>query len=102
MLYVGCRVRILYSYTWPELNGTEGLIVGAGDSKDFDDFVLHPGSESDWIVSPDKWGGPIFEGENGVFLFTPDSEQLEPLLPDGLLEEIENEEVEREKALVEI
>lgn len=93
LLYVGCRVRILWSRDYPELAGTEGTIIDSG--VEFPDGVTE-----DWVVRPDAWDNDYqTDGEFDNY-FTPDSDQLEPVLPDGLLEEIRSEEVERENALV--
>jgi len=97
LLYVGCRVRILWSESWPELNGTEGTIIAEdGDPE----WLMFGEPVSDWIVRPDLWGADYLEDEANTYLFTPSSEQLEPVLPPGLLEEIMSEEVAPEKALV--
>jgi len=111
-LYVGCRVKILWSNNWPELNGTEGLIV----DKDGGQYAQVTGWKGDWIVAPDLWGSewcprieetriefvswgdkeiPVLIDIRGVF--APASEQLEPILPSKIKEQVENEELDLEE-----
>lgn len=77
-LYVGCRVRILWSLGWPELAGQEGRIIapslGAGVT-----------GRSQWLVAPDCWGTADAPrvGDNGGGQFAPSSSNLEPILPEG-------------------
>lgn len=77
-LFVGARVRILYSVGWPELAGQEGRIVQSSDDPGID-------GDSEWVVSPDSWGSPIapYSSPKGGLRFGPNSRQLEPILPDG-------------------
>lgn len=77
-LFIGCRVRILYSDSWPELAGEEGRVVsrvtGGGIT-----------GREEWHVAPDRWGSehaPTL-GRLGGTRFSPNSDQLEPILPDG-------------------
>ena len=78
-LFVGQRVRILWSESWPELAGQEGRIIGRAD----------PGLATDprceWRVAPDAWGTDFAPGSPayGPNSFWPNSSQLEPILPDG-------------------
>lgn len=69
--FVGQRVRIKYSLTWPELDGTEGVIQG------FDD--------GDLLVAPDSWGSEVcpYPDIDTEQYFAPYPEQVEPLLPEG-------------------
>lgn len=93
--FVGQRVRILFSQGWPELAGQEGRIIRAV-SHGQDDV----GPTSEWNVAPDCWGthiAPVI-GVNGGEYFAPNSEQLEPILPEGhkpceesFKEELDNE-----------
>ena len=101
-LFVGCRVRILWSHCWPELAGTEGRIIAKGDGTS----ATYGEVPRDWWVHPDAWpastpsprssvSGKIHRG------FAPCSDQLEPILPDGatastmsfqsLMESLQNE-----------
>ncbi|UGL61405.1 hypothetical protein [Xanthomonas phage DMF5-T1] len=78
-LFVGCRVRILYSKGFPELGGQEGRIVGANPG------ITLQGTPADWAVAPDRWGSwsaPIWHEKAGN-RFSPRSEQLEPIQPEG-------------------
>lgn len=100
-LFVGQRVRILFSHTWPELAGQEGRIVGKSTEKGLSGI-------SEWQVAPDCWGTweaptPVIRfGADGnprrVRWFAPNSSQLEPILPEGhkpceesFKEELDNE-----------
>lgn len=93
-LFVGCRVRILYSNTWPELDGQEGRIVAA---------LEVPG---EWVVAPDCWGSEYYPDPDVNCYFGPSEDQLEPILPDGaspskysyeeLIEELQREPVMEE------
>lgn len=70
--FVGQRVRIKYSYKWPELDGTEGVIIG------FD--------EDDLLVAPDSWGTadcPYSDIGTHQY-FAPSPEQVEPIIPEGM------------------
>ena len=77
-LFVGCRVRILWSLGWPELAGQEGRITAPA----WDGGVT---GRSQWIVAPDCWGSPIAPptGNNGGNCFAPNSNSLEPIIPEG-------------------
>lgn len=84
-LFIGCRVRILYSTTWPELAGQEGRIVGLSPSEGVS-------GQSEWLVAPDCWGTPVAPKAKIVMYkniphrgtrFAPNSDQLEPILPEG-------------------
>jgi len=85
-LYPGCRVRIIYSPNFPDLPGTEGTIVDRGP---------YPNSSGNpcWRVSCDAWGGKEWCPYK-VAWFGPTDDQLEPIIPDGLLEEIKEKELE--------
>lgn len=81
-LYVGCRVRILWSRHWPHLNGKEGVISAVWKGGTYDglptDWEVTPkGSSSAWIDVP----SPI-DGLMGWFC--PSSKQLEPIQPEGM------------------
>lgn len=54
-LFVGQRVRIIYSLGWPELAGEVGTIIEASAYP-----YNHPrlAGKSCWIVAPDCWDGP--------------------------------------------
>lgn len=76
--FVGQRVRIISSKGWPELAGEEGRIIG--------DDVSHASTErSEWQVAPDIWGSDRspYKGLLGGYRFAPNSDQLEPILPEG-------------------
>lgn len=77
-LFVGQRVRILFSKGWPELKGETGRIVDVCSSGG-----VYGGS--DWLVAPDCWGTSLAprKGTCGGTMFGPNSRQLEPILPDG-------------------
>jgi hypothetical protein len=78
-LFVGCRVRILYSLGFPELAGQEGRIVGHTPG------MTLQGNLADWAVAPDSWGSwwaPSWHEKAGN-RFSPRSEQLEPIQPEG-------------------
>lgn len=78
-LFIGCRVRILWSTYWPWLAGTEGVIVATAPN-----MPSRTGWLGDWTVVPDGWGGPEAVSKDGqVYTFNPTSEQLEPILPEG-------------------
>lgn len=72
--YVGQRVRIKWSESRPELNGTEGAIVGL-DTKATDGKTIWTG----YNVAPDLWGS--CRDKPGAAKFCPRPEQLEPLSP---------------------
>lgn len=75
--FLGQRVRIKWSVTWPWLAGTEGLIVDFANPK-----RCVKGHKGDWIVTPDGYDGPRLpdaDSEVGYSTFAPTSEQLEPL-----------------------
>lgn len=77
--YIGCRVRIKWSDSWPELAGEVGTIVGTDTYQDW-----HPESgKACWVVAPDCWGtciAPMPAEHSGhiVNRFGPCEEQLEP------------------------
>src|SRR5690606_20710857 len=77
-LFVGCRVRILWSNSWPELAGEEGRIIGC-------DMTNALGPDCEWEVAPDCWGTSLAPrlGIRGAGRFAPSSSQLEPILPEG-------------------
>lgn len=78
-LFVGCRVRILYSPGFPELAGQEGRIVAKNPG------LTAQGNEADWGVAPDAWGSwwaPSWHDKQNK-RFSPRSEQLEPIQPEG-------------------
>lgn len=76
--FVGQRVRIKWSKGWPELAGQEGVINGLAGNKGIEGV-------SEWTVAPDIWGShrAPSPGLNGGIFFAPNSNQLEPLQPDG-------------------
>lgn len=82
-LFIGQRVRILWSEGWPELAGQEGVIVGtpmtitSGSTK-------YKGREG-WPVAPKAWGSHNAPrvGNRGGLIFAPISDQLEPIVPEG-------------------
>lgn len=83
-LYVGCRVRILWSRGWPELAGQEGRIVPVPSSPS--PFIRIDGGENfPWAVAPDSWGSAIapYESRNGGGWFGPLPDQLEPIIDPG-------------------
>jgi hypothetical protein len=67
--YVKQRVRIKFSYTWPELAGEVGTILAASDPV--------PGRSGEWEVGPDVWGGKS-SPPSGWNIFAPGGDQLEP------------------------
>lgn len=77
-LFIGAKVRILWSREWAELGGETGIIVGISKTKGVN-------GTSEWIVSPDIWGSPYAprKADNGATRFGPSSAQLEPILPEG-------------------
>lgn len=77
-LFVGARVRILWSQGWPELAGKEGRIVATSRNQGLN-------GDSDWEVAPDCWGSQNapYPSPMGSDIFGPSSSQLEPILPDG-------------------
>lgn len=83
-LFVGCRVRILYSVSFPEIAGGEGTIIR--QLPPGIESTLTPGVELHWEVSVDSWGGSMKwqEREGRNVRFCPNSDQLEPILPNGL------------------
>lgn len=107
-LYVGCRVRILWSENFPELNGTEGLIIAHDPPKQ-----IYDKNAGEWVVSADLWGShisPKMDFEFGPHTgwqiihcmrqFCPHSEQLEPIVPDGIIERFEEEALDEEDEFV--
>lgn len=80
-LFVGCRVRILYSRNWPSLAGQEGRIVGESV---FSPSSIHAGLPG-WSTAPDSWGTPLapYPGTHGAGEFCALDSQLEPILPEG-------------------
>lgn len=83
-LFVGCRVRILYSAAFPDIAGQEGTIIR--QLQPGIESTLTPGVELHWEVSVDSWGGSVkWKEEWGREIrFCPNSDQLEPILPSGL------------------
>lgn len=75
---VGDRVRILWSNSWPELAGKDGVIEAASPSRG----AL---GTSDWLVAPSEWGTHMapYPGIIGGDCFGPNSSQLEPILYNG-------------------
>lgn len=74
---IGMRVRIKYSYRWPELAGTEGTVV-SGEYWVQRDTPAASG-ELAWMaydVAPDSWGSHF--SPDGDSSFAPRSEALEP------------------------
>lgn len=80
--YVGQRVRVKWSFGWPELAGEEGVIVQPRivDNPASPHFGRHG-----WRVAPDCWGTPRAPriGVGGGGFFCPIEDQLEPLQPEG-------------------
>lgn len=80
-LFIGARVRILWSNNFPELVGEEGRIIGKQE----------PGGRYNagiWNVAPDVWGSDTKPGVHSKSSdkpqrFAPHPEQLEPILPEG-------------------
>lgn len=85
--YVGQRVRILWSRNWPELAGQEGRIVGRVSHGPFDWFDNESAARfCQWDVAPDVWGSPLSpdpDPSGRLGIFSPNSSQLEPILPQG-------------------
>lgn len=85
--YVGQRVRILWSKGWPELAGQEGRIVGRAPHGLFDRFLCESDARfCEWDVAPDAWGSPLSpdpDPDGHIGIFSPNSSQLEPILPLG-------------------
>lgn len=79
-LFVGQHVRIRWSITWPGLNGKPGRIVARLSAAHRN--LLPPGHSGEWEVAPDDWGGSASPDALGFFF--PASEQLEPMLPQGV------------------
>ncbi len=77
-LFVGQRVRILRSNGWPEIGGSEGIIISKSSNKG----IL---GDSQWDVAPDQWGSHVapYPGIGGAEIFGPNESQLEPILPEG-------------------
>ena len=76
--FVGQRVRIKWSISWPELAGEQGIIVGRTPNSG-------PIGASEWLVAPDRWGKEFApEGvAHSPDRFGPSSDQLEPIQPEG-------------------
>jgi hypothetical protein len=79
--FVGQRVRIRWSLTWPDLHGQTGRIVAR--LTDAQRQYLPAGHTGEWEVAPDAWGGSASPDALGFFF--PASEQLDPLTPEGML-----------------
>ena len=79
-LFVGQRVRIRWSITWPALSGKPGRIVAR--LSEAHRKLLPAGHSGEWEVAPDDWGGSASPDALGFFF--PASEQLEPMLPEGM------------------
>lgn len=77
-LFVGAKVRILWSNGWPELEGDEGRIVSRSKNSGIR-------GDSEWWVAPNKWGTHIapYASMSGGLIFAPNASQLEPIAPDG-------------------
>ena len=80
-LFIGARVRILWSNNFPELAGEEGRIIGKQDSGGRYNAGM-------WNVAPDIWGSDSKPGlqpdpDSYPNRFAPHSEQLEPILPES-------------------
>lgn len=77
--FLGQRVRIKWSLGWPELAGQGGRILGPENG-----LSVH-GIWCEWRVAPDCWGTDIAPrpGLGGGERFTPNSDQLAPILPSG-------------------
>lgn len=78
--FVGQRVRIRWSLTWPSLNGQPGRIIAK--LSDAQRQYLPAGHTGEWEVAPDAWGGSASPDAAGFFF--PASEQLDPLTPEGM------------------
>jgi hypothetical protein len=79
-LAVGMLVRIKWSLTWPCLSGQQGRIVARITEQQR--RYLPAGHSGEWEVAPDCWGGSASPDGEGYFF--PASEQLEPILPEGM------------------
>ena len=79
--FVGQRVRILYSLSWPELKGLEGRVTATGCTIG---GGCYAGRDA-VLVAPDIWGTAYapYIGSEGGNIFAPTSDQLEPILPEG-------------------
>jgi hypothetical protein len=75
---VGQRVRILYSRHYPELGGTEGVVVGDLSVR----FSTLIGWYNCYLVAPDMWGSHCHP-KNPAGSFGPAPCQLAPLQYDG-------------------
>lgn len=77
---IGQRVRIKWSYTWPELNGTAGTIVDIFpiDIEEAQQYTppISPGTLIH-VLYCDKWGG-VVHADNSQF--APVADQLEPIV----------------------
>jgi hypothetical protein len=80
MFFVGQRIRIRWSLTWPELTGQPGRIIAKVSEAQRQ--YLPAGHSGEWEVAPDTWGGSASPDEAGYFF--PSSEQLDPLMPDDM------------------
>lgn len=78
--FIGQPVRIRWSLAWPELNGKTGRIVAR--LLESQRQHLPAGQAGEWEVAPDAWGGSAAPDAQGYFF--PASEQLEPLVPEGM------------------
>lgn len=76
--FVGQRVKIKYSYGWPELAGEQGVIVSKSKTAGIR-------GDSEWYVAPDSWGSYWAPGQSnlGAVKFAPNSDQLEPIVDSG-------------------
>jgi len=75
--YVGQRVRIKWSYSWPELAGKQGIVTGFVDK-------ISPisGLNCEYAVTPDGYESnrlPHKNSKTGFHRFCPNRDQLEPI-----------------------
>lgn len=81
--FVGARVRIKWSYSWPGLAGMTGVIYAKGPGT-----PGKHGNTRDWMVKPDCWPtefapAPSTCGDPHINRFAPNEAAIEPLTPDG-------------------
>lgn len=77
--FVGQRVRILYSYGWPELKNQEGRVEQLGIMATVGANAGKPAI----VVAPDIWGSSLapYLGSHGGRQLGCQEYQLEPILP---------------------